>query len=136
MTNKKILERIKKLIYESSSTACADPIDEYCRCEYGSPNYVGGFGEGSFPIRLSQKQAEEIYNFLDRYNIDYWMGDLEIGMINPKAVYRLWVNHLTVYMCEDGEFIMYYKMWWGLRRVTEDPADTTSGPHCRRAREM
>lgn len=98
MTTRSIMKKIAEMMYNNTI------IDE------DSPSLINGYGDASFPIKLTQRQAYIVADYLNSSGIECWFKEEPI--INPKAVYLLWVRF---YRYKN----LTYNIWWGFRRVTE-----------------
>jgi hypothetical protein len=125
-------KKISRILCEAEAEAFDSMIDgdiDEVKYSDGSPVYQDGYGEASFPIRLSSKrQVEEISEYLsdDGYNC-YDLADLEeildqLDQLNRRRriyrhTYKLWVAFTaSPLLCNFA--------YWGLERVTESPDDT------------
>jgi hypothetical protein len=85
-------------------------------------NIIHAYGEGSFPIRLSLRQAKIISEYLRDNGFHYWLdGEADI---NPKAVYRLWVN-----IRPEHYWSSTYEHRWGFKRITESSEENSAESH-------
>ena len=110
MTNKKIINKINRIIDNAKFMYSISGWEE-------EGNIYQAYGEGAFPVRLSYRQAKEVADYLSDCGFSYWLA--EAIRINPKAVYRLWVN-----IRAESWLSSTYKYSWGFQRVTESPDDT------------
>jgi hypothetical protein len=92
MTRKQIIARIDRILH-------------------GRYHIEGEYGEESFPIRMTQRQADAVYAYMKSEGISCLFNKITV---NPKAVYRLSVRFYP--FKKNGHY-----MWWGIKCVTEFP---------------
>lgn len=121
---RQIKKNLSRIICEAESQAFASMIDgdiDDVKYSDGRRVYQDGYGETSFPIRLSSKrQVEEIRDYLNDDGYDGWdfyeyceVLD-QLNRHEVKATYKLWVAFTASPTL--GNFA-----YWGLERVTESP---------------
>jgi hypothetical protein len=122
-------------------------IDKLAEAVY-AVNYAEQNGfcvDGSFPIRVSQKQADYIVWYMDNSCFDYWSLDSEIDVdiveddeleqyyathivVDPKAVYELWFDFWPAYgrarwsliKITDKKSVSGDKIWPALASALEE----------------
>ena len=110
MTKKKIISKINRIIDNAKFMYNISGWEE-------DGKIYQAFGEGGFPVRLSQRQANEIAEIFSDFGVSYWLA--EPIRINPKATYLLWVN-----IRAESWMSCNYEYRWGFRRITVSPDDT------------
>lgn len=121
---RQLRKNLSHIICEAESQAFDSMIDgdvDDVKYSDGTRVYKDGYGEVSFPIRLSSKrQVEEIRDYLNWVGYDGWdFSEYEeiLDQLNHekvKATYKLWVAFTASPTL--GNF-----PYWGLERVTESP---------------
>jgi hypothetical protein len=110
MTIKKIIEKIEKILNKPVQGIYAEWENEIS---------YEAYGEASFPVRVTQRQAEEVAEYLSDHGSSYWLSPASIK-INPKETYILWIRSY-IYKNQENNFSVRHNYLWGIRRVTESP---------------
>ena len=109
MTNKRLIAKLDRIIKNSKFMFNISGEDEDGKIYHA-------YGEGAFPVRVTQRQVSIIADYLSYNGYNYWFDGPIV--VNPKATYLLWVN-----IRPETWLSSTYKYSWGFRRLTESSED-------------